>query len=237
MGIDITTYQLPDEGQDPKVYLDALLGLKDRATDFSRSLGRVSWIQGHILLRARKVCKRKGDWGAFLASVGMKKETAYLLRRVATDIVPEKKDIEYSEMLAIVFPNSYGKHLRDKAEGETFDDQGMVIRKSKTTVTTQTVDKVYARLASVKNSIQQIGDRNFVDSKLAPAQAVVKYNQALGVIEVCREELGKVAKTLEDRKQALTITPKPPAKKRKAATPESPKLTVKPASDGRKEAA
>ncbi len=55
MAIELTTYQIPEAGQDIKVYIDALLSLKDRASDFSRSLGRVSWIQGHILLRARDV--------------------------------------------------------------------------------------------------------------------------------------------------------------------------------------
>ncbi len=89
MAIEIMTYQIPDAGQDMKVYIDALLSLKDRASDFSRSLGRISWIQGHILLRAREQCKKLGvKWEDFLVSVGMKKETAYLLRRVATDIVP-----------------------------------------------------------------------------------------------------------------------------------------------------
>ena len=109
MAIEITTYQIPAAGQDPKVYIDALLNLKDLASDFSRSLGRISWIQGHILLHARGQCKKLGvKWKDFLTSVGMKKELAYLLRRVATDIVPEKKDLEFHEMLEIVFPNSYG---------------------------------------------------------------------------------------------------------------------------------
>ena len=223
MTLELTTYQIPDAGQDIKVYIDALLSLKDRASDFSRSLGRISWIQGHILLRAREACPH-GKWKNFLTSVGMKKETAYLLRRVATDIVPEKKDLEFHEMLEIIFPNSYGKHLRDAAADETFDKQGMVTRKStRETVKTQTVEKVYARLATIKNSIQQVGDCKLTDSKLRPDQAVVKINQALEAIDVCREELGKVATTLEDRKRALTITPKPttvtpqPASKRRKA--------------------
>lgn len=226
MTIELTTYQIPEAGQDIKVYIDALLSLKDRAADFSRSLGRVSWIQGRILLQAREQCKKLGvKWKDFLTSVGMKKETAYLLRRVATDIVPEKKDLEFTEMLAIVFPNSYGKHLRDQADSETTGDQGMVTPKSpRAAVTTQTIDKAYARLASVKNSIQQISGREFVDSKPIPAEATLKYDQALGVIDVCREELGKLAGTLVDRKKALTIPPKPTnaksqpgSKKRKAA--------------------
>ncbi len=34
-------------------------------------------------------------------------------------------------MLAIVFPNTYAKHLRDKAEGETYDGkEGMATKKS-----------------------------------------------------------------------------------------------------------
>lgn len=211
MAIELTTYQIPEAGQDIKIYIDALLSLKDRASDFSRSLGRVSWIQGRILLLPREQCKKLGvKWKDFLTSVGMKKETAYLLRRVATDIVAEKKDLEFSDMLAIVFPNSYGKNLRDQADSETFGKQGMVTRKTtRKTVKTQTVDKVYARLASVKNSIQQVADCTLLDSKLNPAQATVKINQALGVIDLCREELGKIGTTLEDRKRALTITPKP----------------------------
>ena len=240
MAIEITTYQVPEAGQDMKVYLDALLDLKDQATDFSRSLGRVSWLQGHILLLARAKCTERGDWRAFLASVGMKKETAYLLRRVATDIVPESKDMEYNEMLAIVFPNSYGKHLRDESEAETFAKQGMVIRKStRKTAKTQTVDKVYARLASVKNSIQQVADRPFLDSKLNPAQAIVKINQALGVIDVCNEELGKLRKKLEARKSALTVEPKPVSKETGVTTPETSTLTVEPvsASEDRRAAA
>ena len=205
MTLELTTYQIPEAGQDIKVYIDALLSLKDRATDFSRSMGRVSWIQGHILLHAREQCKKRGDWTAFLASVGMRKEIAYLLRRVATDIVPERKDIEYTEMLAIVFPNSYGKHLRDETEAETFGKEGMVIRKSTPkTAKTQTVEKVYDRLASVKNSIQQIADRTLLDSKLNPTQAIVKIKQALGVIDLCNEELGKLRATLEARESALS---------------------------------
>ncbi len=210
MSIEITTFQIPEAGQDLKVYLDALLGLRDQATDFSRSLGLVSWLQGHILLRAKEQCKKLGvKWKDFLTSVGMKKELAYLLRRVATDIVPEKKNLAFHEMLAIVFPNTYGKHLRAKSDTETFDEQGLGKKKaSRATVTTQTIDKAYARLSSIKNSIQKISDREFVESKLSLAEAIVKYDQALEVIDICREELGKLAGTLERRKQALADNPK-----------------------------
>ena len=219
MAIEITTYQLPDAGQPIEVYRDALRQIGDRAMDFSRSMGRISWIQGSILLRARERCKKRDDWKAFLASVGMKKETAYLLRRVATDIVPEKKDLEYSEMLAIVFPNSYGKHLREGADSETFGKQGKPTRKQTgEKEKTQTIDKVYARLATVKNTIQDIADRKLVDSKLPPEQAVLKYDHALGAIDVCREELGKLAKTLRSRKSALTTKPKASAAKTTAQT-------------------
>ncbi len=218
MAIELTTYQIPDEGQDIEIYLEALLGFKDIATGFSRSLGRVSWIQGQILLRAGEQCKNKGDWTAFLASVGMKKETAYLLRRIATDIVPEKQDLEYSEMLAIVFPNSYGKHLRDKAGSETFGTPNTASpRPSTASRTGQTVDKVYSRLASVKNSIQKIADREFIDSKLSPDQVLLKYAQALEVIDVCQEELGKLAATLKTRKQAFSVVSESVSEPRKAA--------------------
>ena len=213
---ELTTFQIPKAGLDIKIYIDAMLSLKDRASDFSRSLGRVSWLQGHILLLAREKCEDRGDWTAFLASVGMKKGLAYLLRRVATDIVPEKKDLEFNEMLAIVLPNSYGKHLRDQADGETFGTQGVVEtgKSGNDKVKTQTIEKAYARLGTIKNTIQQFADRKIVDSKLTPEQASQKYDLAIGAIDVCREELGKIAEAYKVRKKALTA---PASKKRKAA--------------------
>ena len=153
MAIDITTYELPDEGEDIAVYRDALLSLSGRAMDFSRSMGLISWIQGNILLRARKSkeCKRRGDWKAFLASVKMKPGMAYLLRRIATDVTEENKNLEYIQMLRISFPDTYRKNDQE-AEDKPFGKQP----KSKTTPTPSnvksqiTIDKAHGRLKTVK---------------------------------------------------------------------------------------
>jgi hypothetical protein len=200
---ELMTYQLPKEGQKIEVYRDALLGLEQRATDFSRSMGRISWIQGHILLLARKKCKKRNDWGAFLASINMKVGTAYLLRRVARDITAENKDMEYSQMLEIIFPDTYGKNRVD-AKNEVFG-RATKTKTVKTKSQTQTADRAYSSLASVKNSIQRITVRAFVDSKLPPAKTKDKFAEAIGVIDICFEELRKFRAKLEEQEATLTI--------------------------------
>ncbi len=193
MGINITTYQLPDEGQDPKVYADALRSLEILAMDFGRSKGLISWIQGQILLRAREACLR-GGWKAFLASVHLKPGTAGHLLRIGKDISAENKNLEYNEMLAIIYPNTYGKDAVEKRK-----------RGGGGKRTTQTVDQSYADLASIKTKVQKIGERKFLESKLPLDQAILKYNQSIGVIEVCSKELAKLKSILEKRQAGLTI--------------------------------
>ena len=87
---------LPDEGQKLTVYVDFLSKLQERYSFFGRNLGYTSWLQGKVLNMARKQCKKKGDWGKFLATIQvapgktMSPETARHCRRIA-DLVEESQ--------------------------------------------------------------------------------------------------------------------------------------------------
>ena len=119
MAVEITTYQIPDRGQDIEIYRDELLSMEVLALDFGRSKGLISWIQGRILLNAREACPR-GKWGHFLASVNLKSGTASHLLRIGREITAENKNIEYNEMLAFSrFPSSVALTLRWRIGGIT----------------------------------------------------------------------------------------------------------------------
>lgn len=115
---------LPAEGQKLPVYADFLLKLQTKQSFFNRNLGFSSWLQGKVLNMARAKCKKKGDWGKFLAKIEvgpekpMSLETARLCRRIADHVEESQaKKKTYSQMLAMVYP-SFAKQLKADAEDE-----------------------------------------------------------------------------------------------------------------------
>jgi len=137
VGFDLENFPIPDEGQPLEVYADAILNLRPKANFFGRSLGRVSWLQGKVLQRARKACPR-GQWQKFLHLLGdkpngkkvMTPETARLLMKVAHKVSEENSlKLEYVEMLRMVYPSFKQTMAEDAAtdcdqKDDTDNNQG-----------------------------------------------------------------------------------------------------------------
>lgn len=120
LGFDLENYPIPAAGQPLDVYNEHLQDLRPNESVFSRKLGRISWLQGKILLRAREACRKlgkRGDWGKFLKLTGsqdhkpISPETARLLMKIADQVSEESsRKLKYIEMLRMVYP-SFRKEL------------------------------------------------------------------------------------------------------------------------------
>lgn len=63
--VDPNTIKRIGSGRPLKAYSDYIVNLKSLTVGFSRSLGRLFWLPGDALNKARAKCKR-GQWGIFL---------------------------------------------------------------------------------------------------------------------------------------------------------------------------
>jgi hypothetical protein len=164
LGFDIDNFPMPDEGQPMEVYADALLRLRSNADFFSRSLGRISWIQGKVLLRARRACPR-GQWQKFLHLLDRKPngkplltpETARLLMRVAETVSEaNSRKLEYIEMLRMVYPSFKQTINEDAAADYDIDKKSDSKRGEGMQPKTMLFDQFRKRLKSLLTKTQDL---------------------------------------------------------------------------------
>lgn len=182
---------VPDKGLTLTEYHKALQSLGGIAVALERNSGRVAWIQGMILLRAKEVCPR-GKWIEFLNGVGMGEKTAYLLRKVAENVSEENSlNWKYTEMLSHIFPsfrNDLATEIATEASADSPPTQSNETKKpakqktKRKTYTSDSVSKEFKRMTSELEDIEKrfkVDDRQQASALLTPLNAVQKAAERL----------------------------------------------------------
>lgn len=169
--------QPPTAGESLSVYLAYLKTLKADSLSWDRGKGRMSWLQGTVLLHARKACQESGvdgAWGKFLGSVGVKETTAKYLRKIAVTISEEESHtLGYDEMLARCYP-SYSKAVKAEVDAESGTTTKRTCKTNSSpvkggvpvddaTVAAWTVKKLTVAVKSVQETATQVTGRDIPD--------------------------------------------------------------------------
>lgn len=99
-------YPKPEDNKTVEDYITYMKQASARANPLERDLGWIRWCQGKALIACRKVCKKRGTWGEFLAAIDWSPSSAYLYRRLAETVTEEHaRSKPYTELLALTFPS------------------------------------------------------------------------------------------------------------------------------------
>ena len=209
------SYILPKEGQKLTVYAEFLQSLQQKARHYNRCLGEVSWVTGKVLLLARPLCKKPGDWSQFLntISVGpgkkLKPGTARLMMKIA-DVVDEEeaKRWSYSGMLARIYPDTYGKDIKSDLEDADDGQQSTKrvknrksrIPNAKTPLTVTAFEKTTSKILLESQRL----NTGFADSGKHLDKEVEMLRNARRCVDSALNELGDAKNLVEKRITYLT---------------------------------
>lgn len=215
--MDLMTYKLPSGEDRIEKIRGAFVEIESYAIRGSKALGRARWLQGKVLLLAREQCTKRGDWSAFLVSVGIKDKLAFLLRKIAIAI-PEDRSGEmlFEDMLAEIY-DSYKKvatkqGLNADARNEPFvDDDPNAADSSEADADDKldpsekplTINKLRSRLANVAKTMRGLKTSKLVDSKLNPAELPKYYADSIRITEQVGGDAARIKEILTKRSKKV----------------------------------
>jgi len=197
--LTVDQIKLPKAGQETEVYIKFLQSLQATVGFFDRSKGHISWIQGQALLRARKVCKKPGDWSAFLKAIHMEPTTAKHLRRIGHEFSEaQTMELGYTEMLRRIYPG-YRDNLKDDLAKDK-DEAETKPKRQKSTAPSFTA--MVHELTKSKKDIQSVKSR--LGNKRPHVFELQSASDARRVLQIIVNEASPMLKTVTVWQNELT---------------------------------
>lgn len=201
-------------------YVQHYRKLETVAKGHNIGLGRVRWLQGDSLIKAREKCKcKRKPFKTYLVQNGIPKSSAYLYIRIATLVLEDRSfTLGYHEMLEVVYP-SFRHEIKDDATSEFGDDKasthnnedvpGLKItrsnrkpkrqRRTKSQGKRLTLDQITSGLVSIDKSTEHLATAKHDDNTQLPTKTLRELTHALHLVASTQRNLRRVQQSLNQR--------------------------------------